>query len=188
MIDPNQTVVFICDIQGSFKPVIHCMEHVIHSARMLKKGAEVFGMPVVVTEQYPSRLGATVEELEVKEGEAIAKTQFSMLTEEVEKRLAEMPERKHVLLCGVEAHVCVQQTVLGLIQKPGYSVTLVVDAVSSRYQVDRSVAIQTCRDHGAKLGTVESILFGMVGGKDHAHFKAISGLAKEARPEQQLTL
>merc|ERR1719463_489614 len=86
--------------------------------------------------------------------------------------------RKTVLLVGVEAHVCVQQTALDLLEK-GYNVVLIVDGITSRKEVDRTAALQRLQAAGCVLSTSEAVMFEMIRTKDHESFKVISSLAKE---------
>jgi nicotinamidase-related amidase len=90
--------------------------------------------------------------------------------------------RQDVILCGIEAHVCVLQTCMDLLDK-GYKVHLVVDGISSQRAFDRQVALQRMEQEGAKLTTSESVIFQMAGSADHPHFKAISSIAKSMAKE-----
>lgn len=158
-------VLLICDIQDKFSPLIHRGATVITRATLLNDAAKVLNIPVVITEQYPKAFGSTVPELVVHPGstQVFQKRRFSMLTDDVVPALdvwrptswSETPEQRYqYILCGVEAHVCVQQTVLDLLARrhsdnigPG-DVFLVCDAVSSQRPHDRAVALARMRDAG----------------------------------------
>jgi nicotinamidase-related amidase len=150
---------FICDIQEVFRDKIHEMPAVINTASLLLKTAKVLEIPTIVTEQYSARLGKSVAELEIPEGEAIDKRKFSMLTDEVKAKF-EGFQRKSVILVGIEvrarfcaslnrtlslhlfqAHVCILQTCIDLIDQ-GFEVHIVCDGVSSQRAFDRKIALQ----------------------------------------------
>eukprot|EP00878_Enallax_costatus_P024792 GHUV01026481.1.p1 GENE.GHUV01026481.1~~GHUV01026481.1.p1 ORF type:complete len:166 (+),score=44.81 GHUV01026481.1:286-783(+) len=151
----KSTALFVCDIQERFRPVITGMPAVVDTVRRMIKGANVLGLPVVVTEQYPKALGNTVGELkEVLQPnvQVVEKTLFSMVTPEVSQMLKQRPTISQVLLCGIEAHVCVLQTTLDLIEH-GYEVHVVVDGVSSQRHPDRSAGLHRAAQSGAFLVT-----------------------------------
>jgi nicotinamidase-related amidase len=103
---------------------------------------------------------------------------FSMITEEVKAKIAETPERKTFVLFGIEAHVCVQQTALDLLEQ-GYAVHVLVDGVSSQRAHDRAVALRRMEKAGAYLTTAESLVFMLLGGASHPQFRTIATLIKE---------
>jgi isochorismate hydrolase len=101
-----------------------------------------------------------------------------MCTDELQAKLDTTPERKTIVLFGIEAHVCVQQTALDLLEK-GYDVHILVDGVSSSRALERGVALRRMAQAGAYLTTAESLIFMLVGSAGHPQFRAISGLIKE---------
>ena len=110
---PPTTALFVCDVQERFRSVISGFPAVIDTARRLARGCDALGVPVLVTEQNPSRLGATVQELRevLPPGAPVfPKTLFSMVTPDVEQWLQRNAGVKHVVICGIETHVCVLQT------------------------------------------------------------------------------
>ena len=115
----------------------------------------------MVTEQYPKGLGRTVKELgldEFPDVKPVEKTQFSMLTQDVIAQLkSNHPDVKNIVLCGIEAHVCVQGTALQALNS-GYDVHIVVDGCSSRTMVDRMFAFERMKAAGAWLTTSESVI------------------------------
>lgn len=142
----GKSVFFLCDMQERFRPAIKHFSDILEVSKRLVSGAKILKIPLVVTEQYPKGLGNTVDEL--KEATDIAvgvfqKTKFSMLTPEVEHKLPDLCDGalKYVIVFGVETHVCVQQTVIDLLQK-NYEVVVVADATSSRSEVDRKFALE----------------------------------------------
>ena len=140
-------------------PPLHSLTHLlyIYPRPPQARAAQALDIPIIVTEQYPKALGATVAELvEVLPQAAhtvpVPKTVFSMLVPEVEAHLAALPGVKKVMIVGIEAHVCVLQTTLDLIER-GYEVHILVDGVSSQRLADRSVALQRLAQAGAFLAT-----------------------------------
>ncbi len=107
------------------------MPTVIAQTAMLNEVCTKLGVPRLVTEQYPKALGKTVPELGIDAAEVVAKMKFSMITPDVASILSAKPQINHVILCGIEAHVCVQQTTLDLLAM-GYNVHLICDAISSQ--------------------------------------------------------
>ncbi|EFN51301.1 hypothetical protein CHLNCDRAFT_49249 [Chlorella variabilis] len=182
----EETALLVCDVQERFRPVITGFPAVIDTSKRMLRAAAALQLPVIVTEQYPKALGNTVEELRefIPQGApVVAKTLFSMCTEEVNAAFQALPGVKKVLIVGIETHVCVLQTSLDLLER-GYEVHVLVDGVSSQRLGDRSVALQRLAQSGAFLATSEMVCFQMMKNTSHPAFKAISALAKEARPEQ----
>lgn len=186
----HSSVLMVCDVQERFRSVITHMPSVLHVARTMVKAAPLLRVPVLVTEQNPKRLGRTASELGVDETEGVRvfeKLKFSMLTDEVRQTLErDHPERKDVLLLGIEAHVCVLQTVLDLLEG-GYNVHVLADGTSSSRQADRLLALQRFSQAGAYVTTSESALFQLMQSAEHPSFKAISALVKEERPDSGLS-
>lgn len=161
------------------------MPYVIDTVRRLLRGADALHLPVVVTEQYPQALGHTVVELRgvlPNNTATFSKTAFTMLIPEVQNHLAKHPKVKQVILCGIEAHVCVFQTALDLIER-GYEVHLIVDGVTSQYLTDRAIGLQRMTQAGALLASAQMVLFQLAGNAKHPAFKTISALAKEVRAD-----
>eukprot|EP00274_Cyanoptyche_gloeocystis_P008114 CAMPEP_0196661558 /NCGR_PEP_ID=MMETSP1086-20130531/44862_1 /TAXON_ID=77921 /ORGANISM="Cyanoptyche gloeocystis , Strain SAG4.97" /LENGTH=158 /DNA_ID=CAMNT_0041996509 /DNA_START=186 /DNA_END=662 /DNA_ORIENTATION=+ len=144
------------------------------------QAARVLNIPVLATEQNPSRLGKTVSEVDVTGVEVFEKKLFSMLIPPLEDRLKQLNVKQAVLF-GIESHVCVLQTSLDLLEK-GYEVHLVTDGVSSQRPFDRQIAIERLKTAGVFLTTSESALFQLIQSADHAKFKEISALVKAPPP------
>ena len=153
----------------------------ISKAAVLMDAAEVLGLPVIVTEQYPKGLGCTVAALEeriAQQGiDKISKLSFSCCGEPDFMAALEKSHRKTVILCGQETHVCVLQTALDLLEL-GYWVFVAGDAVCSREVVNWQFALDELRQAGCVVEPVESMLFKMLGRAGTAEFKAISKLVK----------
>lgn len=182
-------------------------EIVAISSRVLK-AARLLDIPVVVTEQYPkgfchsplidsvsyislhaTGLGRTAPDLGLSDYpdiKPIEKTQFSMMTKDVVNLMKEKhPNSKSIVLCGIEAHVCVQGTCLELLNQ-GYDVHVVADAVASRSHVDRMFAFDRMKRAGAFITTSEAVILGLVGDSAHPKFREVQKLILNSAPDTGL--
>jgi len=156
-----------------------------HKEALLKKcitligGLKVLEVPLLITEQYPKGLGATVEEISalVPQEPFVEKIAFSCCDEPAVLQNPVMLNRKTIIICGIEAHVCVLQTVVDLLAA-GYTPVVVEDCISSRSREDKQVAVERMRAEGAMITTCESILFELARVAGTEEFKAISRLVK----------
>eukprot|EP01122_Echinamoeba_exundans_P005436 TRINITY_DN15590_c0_g1_i1.p1 TRINITY_DN15590_c0_g1~~TRINITY_DN15590_c0_g1_i1.p1 ORF type:complete len:202 (-),score=33.25 TRINITY_DN15590_c0_g1_i1:13-618(-) len=184
----TKPALFVCDVQEKFRPRIHQMDHVIHTSKFMINVAKKFGMPIIVTEQYPKGLGATVEEIkeiiDEQSCKLFTKTRFSMLTPEVESHFKSTGADAAIIV-GIEAHVCVQQTVLDLLER-GVDVWVISDGVSSQRPIDRSTAIDLMRSLSARITTSESAAFELLEDATHSNFKQVSAWATVPRPTSSL--
>ena len=179
LLKPEQTGLLIIDIQERILPVINNYQLVVENTLKLIKGFKVLGLPIYFTEQYPKGLGPTSRSIldELGDLKPFDKMSFScsgageLFNEFKQKNLSQ------IVVCGVEAHVCVQQTVLDLIEN-NFQVNLAADAVSSRKEMDYRTALERMRDHGAEITTIESILFELLNVCGTPQFKEISKLVK----------
>ncbi|XP_013064721.2 isochorismatase domain-containing protein 1-like isoform X1 [Biomphalaria glabrata] len=184
----NETVLFVCDIQDKFRNAVKYFIEIAQIANRLTEASRILEIPLIVTEQYPKGLGSTVPEVNIANAVGVfPKTKFSMVIPEVEEKLKTLCSGnvRHVILCGIETHVCVQQTVIDLLSK-GIEVHVVADAVSSRSQMDRIFALERFRQMGAIVTTSEAVLLQLVGDKDHPKFKEIQGIIMVSAPESGL--
>jgi nicotinamidase-related amidase len=181
-LDREQAVLVLIDIQERLMPVIDGADAVIRNIERLIRGCHILGVPILLTEQYVKGLGPTVEPvrraLEDTCGYApIEKSCFSAYgCEDFSTRLAGLG-RKQVLLAGVETHVCVYQTVEDLLARD-LSVSVIVDAVSSRTAQNKEIALRRFVSDGVKLSSAEMALFELTVASGTEEFKAISRLVK----------
>jgi nicotinamidase-related amidase len=174
----EDALVIVVDMQEKLLPAIHDGDAVVAAAARLVRGAKVLGLPVLWTEQNPSRLGRTVPPLaELVEDEPVGKLAFSCCGEEAFGRRLAAAGRRQVLLAGVETHVCIYQTATDLLGR-GYQVQVVVDAVGSRRVGDREVALGRLARAGAEPTTVELALFEMLKAAEGEAFKRILRIVK----------
>jgi nicotinamidase-related amidase len=170
----DRSRLLLVDMQERFMPTIPDREALIARCHLLAQGAQLLSIPTHITEQYPKGLGPTIPELAEFATDRPAKTRFSCT--ECLGWLSPSPEEPfQIVVAGIEAHVCVQQTVLDLLAL-GYQVYVAVDSVSSRGEIDKQVALRRMELSGAVLITVEAVLFEWCEVAGTPEFKAISKL------------
>lgn len=176
----ESTVLLVVDLQERLVPAMAEPAAVVERSRILIEGAAALGVDVLVTEQYPKGLGSTVPAIAgVLPGTAatVEKTGFSAFAEPAFRtRLAATP-KKTLVVAGIEAHVCVLQTVYDALEE-GFEVICAADAVSSRKAADRELALSAMRHAGAQVLPVESVLFLLLRDAKHAAFKTVSKLIR----------
>ncbi|XP_038058224.1 isochorismatase domain-containing protein 1-like [Patiria miniata] len=178
----ESTVFFLCDMQEKFKPAIKYFSDIVEVAKRLTETSKILEIPLIVTEQYPKGLGSTVSDLDITHAVGVfPKTKFSMVLPPVEEELQKRPNLRSVVLFGIEAHVCVQQTALDLLAK-GLEVHIVADACSSRSMMDRQFAYERLRQAGAIVTTSEAVIFQLLGESKHPKFKEVQALVKAVAP------
>ncbi len=160
MISRTAAVLVIIDIQGNLAQAMFGKENIFANAVKLIKAFKTLNLPIIVTEQIPGKLGKTLPQIadEIEDFNPIAKESFSCWGEKNFKERLESLSRRHVVLLGIETHVCVYQTALDLLSE-GYNVHLVADAVSSRTPENRKVGIDAMKSAGAHITSTEMVLF-----------------------------
>ncbi|KAL9179965.1 hypothetical protein ACHAXT_007935 [Thalassiosira profunda] len=182
-LSPSTTALLVCDVQERFRPLIHKMETVINTTKFLTSTAKELDVPIVATQQYTKVFGPTISEAFADPGDVgtkvpvFEKKKFSMLTDECSAHLTSLG-RSSYLLVGIEAHVCLQQTVLDLLEE-GHDVHIITDGASSQQKYDREMALQRMESAGAWLTTAQSAAFMLMGSAEHPKFKAVSQLVKD---------
>jgi len=179
MLTTDNTVLLIVDVQGKLAHLMHVREKLFENIRMIIKGAQVLNLPILLAEQNPNGLGATVPEVAnlLPDQNPISKYSFSCWgSDRFVKELKELnPE--NVLIAGIEAHVCVYQTARDLINAH-YAVEVIADAVSSRTIENKRIGLDKIRDAGANITSVETALFELLGEAQGDRFKAILEIVK----------
>ena len=174
-LDRDRAALLVVDVQEGFRPVIDGFEELARQAAILVQGAHELGLPVVVSEQYPKGLGPTVPEVaeHLNGAQPIEKTVFSAPCAEG----FDLQGRDQVLVCGIEAHICVMQSVLDLRER-GVEVEVAADAVGSRKASNREIGLERMREAGAGITSVETALFELLGRAGTDEFKAVQRLVK----------
>lgn len=176
LLTAESAVVLLIDLQERLVPAIHDGDVVVARAARLAEAARLLNVPIRATEQYPAGLGSTVAQLADYPDAVLTKTAFSAKADP--GFAAFLPAGvSQIVVAGVEAHVCVLQTVLGLLPS-GHRVLMVADAVGSRDPADRAAAIERARQHGAEIVTSEMVLFEWLRDAQHPKFREIQKLIK----------
>lgn len=176
----EHTVGLVIDIQERLLPHIFDHEQVLKNTEILLEGLGVLEVPVLLSEQYRKGLGETVKSVKEKllKFEPLEKMTFSCCDDNHFMAALESNKGiKNVVICGIEAHVCVLQTSIDLLSK-GYQAIVIEDCTSSRKPNDKKIAIKRMRQEGAIISSYESILFELTRVSGNAKFKAISNLVK----------
>lgn len=155
-IEKEHAIAVVVDYQEKLVPVMKDKDELIANTKILLKGLKALDIPMVVTQQYTKGLGMTIEPIAEAMGtnEYIDKISFTAY-DAVKDVVA---GKKYVIVCGIESHICVLQTVIDL-KAAGYVPVLVADCISSRKEEDKQIAIQRARQEGAIVTTYESLLF-----------------------------
>lgn len=173
-------VLVVVDVQEKLFPVIRDNEALARRIRTLMEGARLLGVPVIVTEQYTKGLGKTIPALrEAAEGATVLeKLAFSCGRDDGFTQALRDTERRQVILCGIETHICVMQTALDVIAQ-GWDAFVVTDATGTRLPQSQPVGLERMRAAGAIPTTTEGVLFELMERCDHDAFKSILGLVRE---------
>jgi nicotinamidase-related amidase len=197
LIESSASQLVLIDLQGKLTSAMFEGALVVQNAARLAKVAQMMRVPITVTEQYPEGLGATVPELSEFARQPLVKLVFSAVDEGLIELLQEIGtpkaspnaksvpkhlqkprenERTDIIIAGCEAHVCVLQTVMGLLED--FDVFVVTDACSSRTERNRDAAYDRLAAEGASLVTTEMVLFEWLRSAEHAQFKAVQALIR----------
>ncbi len=178
LLDRNSSALLVVDVQQKLIPTIDSAEQVVAKSKQLMDAARILGVPLLVSEQYPKGLGATVESLDVSQASVVAeKTMFSCRECDSIMDFLINESIRTVLLCGIEAHVCVTQTAFDLLAS-GFDVHVAVDAIGSRNSMDRETAVSRMSMHGIVTTTTEAAIFEWCESASASEFKQISQLVK----------
>ncbi|MFW5799681.1 MAG: hydrolase [Spirochaetota bacterium] len=188
IISPENSILIVIDVQEKLLPTI--LDHKITAENISKliRGCKVHNVPIIYTEQYKKGLGETVEVVskELSGIEPIEKMEFSCFqNDEFKDKLKEYKDVKNLIICGIEAHVCVLQTSLDAIED-GYNVHIVKDAISSRKAYDYNTGIEKMKMCGVFPTTVEIALFELTNTSKSPEFKEISKIVKEFTQEKKI--
>lgn len=179
MLDRNKAALIVIDMQARFTPIIPDYDEIEKNVLTLINGSKVLGLPIFYTEQYPKGLGRTTEALkaELAEKRPIEKMRFSIAEEKVLMTALKDAAITHLILVGIETHVCMLQSALDL-QHMGYIVHIIQDATGSRNPLHRDVAVARMRQEGVTISVTESALFELAEISGTDEFKQLSKMVK----------
>ena len=166
----ERAMLLVVDVQEGFRPYA-CFAEVAGACAKLLEAARILALPTLVSEQYPKGLGGTAPEVGLREEPRIEKTVFSAVRAEG----FDLAGAGQVIVCGIEAHVCVSQTVHDLLDR-GVQVHVPADAVGSRHEIDYDRGLERMERAGAVVGTVEAALFELLERAGTPEFKAVQKL------------
>jgi nicotinamidase-related amidase len=169
-LDRRRTALVVVDVQEAFRGY-RTFADVAQRCSILLAAARILGLQHVVTEQYPKGLGPTVPEVGIAEEVPLQKVTFSAARAEG----FDLDGATQAIVCGIETHVCVAQTVLDLLDG-GVEVQVAADAVGARHEPDHARALERLGSAGAVISTVEAALFELLGTAAAPEFKAVQGL------------
>ncbi len=179
MLATDNTVLLIIDVQGKLAHLMHEKEILFDNIRNTINGAQVLGIPILVTEQYPAGLGPTIPEVAgiFEKPNTISKTSFSCCGDDRFMQILDDLHPETVLVAGIETHVCVYQTVRDPL-KANYAVQIIADAVSSRTKYNKQIGMKKIIKAGAEITSVETVLFEMLREAGGEKFKKILEIVK----------
>lgn len=175
----ENALAMIVDVQEKLFPHIHDYAGLERNLSILIEGLKILEIPIIVTEQYPTGLGKTIDSVSgmVADYPLKEKTAFSCCDEPAIMEQIELSTKREVILAGVESHVCLLQTALDLYER-GFKPIVVEDCVGSRKPEDKRIAMKRLAQEGIRVTSYESILFELCRFSGHKGFKAISKLVK----------
>ena len=176
----EDSVVMIIDVQEKLLNAVFNKASLEKKATIIANTAKILGIPVIVTEQYPKGLGATVESLKEalpENTQYFEKTAFSALENNDVLEALKNSGKKQVVIFGIETHICVSQTTNALIQE-GFEVSVIRDACGSRSELEYLAGLERMKDNGAHVLTTEIALFEWLKGAKHPKFKEVQMLIK----------
>lgn len=180
LLQAENALLLVVDIQEKLLSAMENPERLIEKVGILLKGSKALNLPVVISEQVPSKLGATTEKLQSDlpvDATILHKTAFGCGRDSNIMTHLNHLNRKQVILCGLETHVCVNQTAHQLIHE-GYQVHLITDASQSRHKRDYKTALIRMTQSGVIPSTVESALFELMMTAEHPAFRLVQSLVK----------
>jgi len=180
ILEKTQAALVVVDMQETFRKAIPAFPEIVSRIAQMIRGCRILNVPVIVTEQYPKGLGRTAEEIIFSlpdDFEFVEKTAFSSCGAQLFTEKLENAKAKQILVCGIETHICINQTAHDLLQN-GYQVHLLTDCVGSRFEHDKLAAIQKLTTNGAFPSSLEMALFELLRDSRHEQFKEIQHLIK----------
>jgi len=179
MLDIQQCCLTVVDVQGKLAQLMHGKEALFKNIQILIQAAKILGIPILWCQQVPDALGPTIPEIAqlLEVNEPINKAAFSCCGEEQFNTKLKKLERKQVLLCGIETHVCIYQTAVDLLRQD-FHVEVIADAVSSRALENKQITLNRLSAEGVKISCSEMVLFELLKTAEHLQFRQIAKLIK----------
>jgi len=176
----RHTALVIIDMQEAFRPTISDFTETAARIALVAHAAQLLNVPIIVTEQYPKGLGRTADEIKAvlpDTLEVIEKTAFSSCGAQQFEAALKRSGASQLLACGIEAHICVNQTTHDLLARD-YQVHLLTDCITARTAHNKQVGLTKMQQSGAIPSSIEMALFELMRDAQHEQFKAIQKLIK----------
>jgi nicotinamidase-related amidase len=179
MLEIENVCLIVVDVQGKLAQLMYDKQALFKNIQILIKAAKILDIPILWCQQCPDALGPTIPEIAelLSVSEPINKASFSCCGEDAFNTKLQALNRRQVLLCGIETHVCIYQTAVDLLCK-GFEANVIADAVSSRTLDNKNMAISRMSAEGVKINCTEMFLFELLKTADHPQFKQIAKLVK----------
>jgi len=179
MLEIERTCLVVVDVQGKLAELMFDKQELFKNIEILIRGAKILEMPIIWCQQNPRALGETIDQLKtlLEDDIPVDKFSFSCCDDEAFAERLKAANCKHVILCGIEAHICIYQTAMDLLDHE-YDVHVIADAISSRTEKNKQTAIRRIEWEGAAIGTTEMALFELLSTAKHEKFRDIARLVK----------
>ncbi|MDR1396781.1 MAG: isochorismatase family protein [Desulfarculales bacterium] len=176
---PEESMAIAVDYQERLLPAMHNEKELLKNSRILFEGLKALTVPILVSRQYPKGLGDIIPALktELQDCPVYDKTTFSCYDNPSIYAAVREFKRKYIIICGVEAHICVLQTIIDL-QADDYQTIFVADCIASRQHLDWELAVKRATQEGSVITSYETILFELTRGSQAPAFKTVSNLVK----------
>jgi nicotinamidase-related amidase len=179
MLKRDNTALIVIDVQGKLARLMHEKDALFQNLERLIKGAQILGIPILWTEQNPKGLGSTIPEIAslLSETTPLPKVSFSCCGDERFIQELQATGRTQFLISGIEAHICVYQTVRDLLSR-NFEAEIVVDAVSSRNPANKEIGLEKMKSAGARMTSTETALYELLEVAKGDQFKEILKIVK----------
>lgn len=179
MLTIANTVLLVVDVQGNLAHMMDEKQRLFDNLRKMIEGAHILEVPIIVTEQNPAGLGRTIPEIAylLTNTQPISKMSFSCCRNEAFLQSLQALKRQQILITGIETHICVYQTTVGLLDL-GYEVQVVVDAVASRTADNKAIGLEKMKSIGASVTSTEMALYELLQVAEGPQFKRILKIIK----------
>lgn len=180
ILNKDKTALVIVDVQEAFRSAINDFEEIVSRVSVIARGFQILNVPIIITEQYPKGLGRTAQEILFplpEDFEIIEKSAFSSCGASAFIEKLRATGATQIVLCGLETHVCINQTAHDLLDE-NFQVHLLEDCVSSRFTHDKKIGLRKMQMSGVIASSVEMSLFELMRDAKHEQFKAIQELIK----------
>ncbi|MBN1795262.1 MAG: hydrolase [Sedimentisphaerales bacterium] len=179
MFEIEKCCLVIVDVQGKLAQLMHEKQSLFKHIQILIKAAKILDIPILWCQQVPDALGPTIEQIAelIDSEKPINKASFSCCCDEQFNSRLKQAGKQQIILCGIEAHVCIYQTAVEL-KQAGFEVAVIADAVSSRTAQNKQIALEKMRSSGIDISSTEMMLLELLKTAEHPQFREIAKLIR----------